>query len=100
MTNQIPGESPNPLEEKIKTQVQDMNTWLRLFYMLLFIFIFYFVFAATCVVGLLQFVARILSGKTLATLGDFNTKLADYAHDLVAFITFASDKKPFPFSEE
>lgn len=90
---------PSELEEKIKTNVKDMNTWLRLFYMVLFAVILYAVFFITVGIGFIQFVARILSGKTLDSLTDFNQTLADYARDLVAFVTFRSDKKPFPFKE-
>lgn len=100
MNEQLPNENVSALEEKIKTQVKDMNTWLRLFFMVFFIVIFYFVYAITCIVGLLQFVARLITGTTFANLSDFNANLATYAKDLVAFITFSSDKKPFPFKSE
>lgn len=92
-------ESDPGLEEKIKNQVKDMNTWLRLFYMLVFGVVFYAVFFITVAISLIQFVANILSGKRLGSLDDFNQTLADYARDLVAFLTFRSDRKPFPFKE-
>lgn len=86
-------------EEQVKTQVKTPGTWLRLFYILVFGIIFYAVYFVTCTVAIIQFIARILSGKTLASLSDFNVTLADYARDLVAYLTYASDKKPFPFKE-
>lgn len=89
----------NPLEDQIKSQVQDTGTWVRLFFTLLFIVIFYVVFFITSAVALIQFVTRILTGKPLGSLMDFNSKLAEYARDLVAYITYASDDKPFPFKE-
>lgn len=93
--------SPPPRENKsaFEEQVQDKDTWLRLFYIILFGLIFYVVFFVTCVVGVIQFVTRMLTGRPLASLQDFNTTLATYAHDLVAYITYASDMKPFPFKE-
>jgi hypothetical protein len=89
----------SPLEEQIRTQITDINTWLRLFYMALFMVVFYIVYAITCVVGIIQFFAGIFTGKTLASLSEFNAKLSDYARDVVAYITYASSKKPFPFKE-
>src|ERR1043166_5381224 len=89
----------NDLEERIATQVKDTGTWLRLFYMLVFMIAFYFVYAITCAIGLIQFFARLFSGSPLASLADFNAKLSDYARDLVAYITSASNDKPFPFKE-
>lgn len=91
--------SPNPIEDQIKSQVQDTGTWVRLFFTVLFIMIFYVVFGITAIVALIQFATRILTGKPLGSLYDFNQKLAEYARDLVAYITYASDAKPFPFKE-
>lgn len=94
-----PNDTPNAFEEQVKTQVKDKNTWLRLFYIILFALIFYVVFFVVCASGIIQFVARILSGAPLTSLHDFNSKLADYSKELVAYVTFASDTKPFPFKE-
>ncbi len=96
-----PNDAPPPssLEEQVKTQVKDKGTWLRLFYMALFAVIFYAVFAVTCVTAVIQFCARILSGRPLSGLNDFNATLAGYARDLVSYLTYASDRKPFPFKE-
>ena len=96
---EAPLENSNAIEDQIKSQVKDSGTWLRLFFMFLFMFIFYLIFVITGLVGLIQFVARIISGKTLDSLGDFNRKLSSYAQEVVAYITYSSDKKPFPFSE-
>ena len=92
-------ENTNPIEDQIKSQVKDTNTWVRLFFTALFFVIFYVVFFITGIVAIIQFFTRILTGKPLASLMDFNTKLAEYARDLVAYITYASDAKPFPFKE-
>jgi hypothetical protein len=87
------------LEDQIKTQAKDKGTWLRLFFMLLFAIIFYAVFFVTCVVAIIQFIARLMSGKTLSSLADFNVTLSDYARDLVAYLTYVTERKPFPFKE-
>jgi hypothetical protein len=92
-------EETSSLEEQVKTQVKDKSNWLRLFFMLIFAVIFYAVFFVTCAVALIQFFARLLSGKPLSSLADFNTTLADYSRDLVAYLTYISDRKPFPFKE-
>lgn len=87
------------LEERITREVRDTGTWLRLFYMLVFMIAFYFVYIITCSAGIIQFFARLFSGAPLASLVDFNGKLAEYARELVAYITYASNDKPFPFKE-
>lgn len=89
----------SPIEDQIKSQVQDTGTWVRLFFTLLFVVIFYVVFVIVAAVAVIQFITRILTGKPLGSLMDFNAKLAEYARDLVAYITYASDNKPFPFKE-
>ena len=92
-------ENPNPLEDQIKSQVKDTSTWVRLFFIILFMTIFYVEYFITGIVAIIQFVTRILTGKPLASLLDFNLKLSEYARDLVAYTTYASDQKPFPFKE-
>ncbi len=94
------GEDTVNIEIQIKSQVQNTGTWVRLFFTLLFIVIFYGVFLITSGVAVIQFVTRILTGKPLGSLTDFNSRLADYARDLVAYITYASNQKPFPFKED
>lgn len=92
-------ETQSDIEKNIRAQVQNKDTWLRVFFMAVFLVIFYAVFFVTLGIAVIQFFARLLSGKSLASLDDFNRTLATYAHDIVAYVTFASDAKPFPFKE-
>jgi hypothetical protein len=103
MTNyNAPESSDNvkALEDQIKANVKDSSNWLRLFTMLVFMVIFYGVFVVTGVVGIIQFLARLMTGKTIGGLNSFIERLSDYAREVTAYITYATDKKPFPFSEE
>jgi hypothetical protein len=92
-------EDKTAFEEQVKSNVQNKNTWLRLFFLALFAVIYYVVFFVAIGVGFIQFVAGKFSGKPLSSLQEFNATLADYSRELVAYITYASDKKPFPFKE-
>ncbi len=92
-------QQPPTLEENVKTQVKDKNTWLRLLLIVLFGAVFYAVFFITCIVGVIQFIARVLTGKPLASLREFSLTLSEYAQELVNYITYVSDVKPYPFKE-
>jgi hypothetical protein len=88
------------LEDQIKANVKDTSNWLRLFTMLVFMVIFYGVFVVTGVVGIIQFLSRLVTGKTINGLSSFINRLSDYSREVTAYITYATDRRPFPFSEE
>ena len=45
----------------------------------------------------LQFLIVLLSGEKNARLGDFGGQLASYTQQLIRYLTFNSEEKPFPF---
>lgn len=87
-----PGES-TPLEKNVKSR----STWLRLFFMIV-IAILYGV--SRLVVGLvvvLQFFWVLFTGKTNPPLENFAQSLATYTYQIIRYLTFVSDQRPFPF---
>lgn len=72
-------------------------TWIRIVYMLLFALVIQVVALAVTLVVLVQLATRLVTGDTFAELRMFGTHLANYMRDITAFLTFASDRLPFPF---
>ena len=72
-------------------------TWIRIVYMLLFALVIQVVALVMTLVAIVQIVAQLLTGDTFAELRMFGTRLANYMRDITAFLTFASDRLPFPF---
>ena len=69
---------------------------VRLLYALGFAVIAWFVFWLILVLGLLQFIVILVTGRSNTELKDFNFALVQYLWELLAFIVFVRDEQPFP----
>ena len=82
----------------IKDNIKNRDLWLRGLFILLFSAILYFAF---CLVGLLvlfQFVSKVVTGNLNRQLADFSVGLVRYISQILGYITFQSDERPFPFN--
>jgi hypothetical protein len=77
----------------------NVDTWIRLAYMVLFAVL---VMAARLVVSLvviLQFALVLVFGKDNENLRNLGQGLGKWVYQAIMFLTFNSDEKPFPFDE-
>ena len=86
------------MDDDLKQNLTRGSTWMRVLYMVLFGVAFYVAEIVLVVVALVQLVATLISGATLARLDSFGAQLAAYMRQLVAYLTFASEAKPFPLA--
>jgi len=86
------------MDEDLKRNLASGSTWIRALYMILFGVIFYVAEFVLIAVAVVQLLAKLFSGNTLGRLDVFGAQLADYMRAVVAFLTFASEAKPFPFA--
>ncbi|NBQ68039.1 MAG: DUF4389 domain-containing protein [Nitrosomonadaceae bacterium] len=86
------------MNEEIKQRIQKRENWQRGLFMLFFMFIYGF--SNSLVIGILffQFATLILTGKTNEFLLGFSQSLSIYIHQIINFLTFSSEQRPFPFS--
>jgi|SRR6185312_1802124 len=70
---------------------------VRMFYALGFAIIAWFLFPVLLVLGIAQFVIFAIEGHANDELKSFSKRLARYLWDLLTFICFARDERPFPF---
>lgn len=86
------------MNEEIKQRIQKRENWQRGLFMLFFMFIYGF--SNSLVIGILffQFATLILTGKTNEFLLGFSQSLSIYIHQIINFLTFNSEQRPFPFS--
>jgi len=84
------------MSDDIKENVQQQSTWMRGLYILMFT-IFYSVaeFVLFAVV-VFQFLFKLFTGKTNPRLLLLGQKLATYIYQIVQFLTFNSNYKPYP----
>ena len=81
----------------LEKNVKEKSTWVRLFFMLVLVFLYglsRFVIGAVVVI---QFFYVLLTGNTKDQLKSFGHSLAIYSFEVIDYLTFNSDKKPFPF---
>lgn len=75
-------------------------TWLRGIFMLLFFAVaYYFIILLVAAIALFQFGSVLFTGQLNVWLLDFGRSLSLYSQQIVSFLTYNSEQKPFPFSK-
>jgi hypothetical protein len=90
------------MSDQVETQfsmsnVKARSTWLRGLYMLLFAVIYGVAKFVCAAIILLQFVLLVLTGRPNEQLRQFSGKLAAFMYEILLFLTFNSEAKPYPF---
>ncbi|HCT99262.1 MAG TPA: DUF4389 domain-containing protein [Methylococcaceae bacterium] len=86
------------MEEQINEHLSQLQTWKRIFFMLIFAVVVTIVRWLAWAVVLLQLVFVLLSGKKNENIVNFGRSLAIYAYHILLFLTFSTETLPFPFS--
>ena len=89
-------EADIPFEENIKSRA----TWLRLLFMLVFYVIGTVTTAVLSLVVVLGFFWVLFTGEKNAQLQQVGQVIAAYLCDIVRYLTFNTEDKPFPFGNE
>jgi hypothetical protein len=76
----------------------EKNNWTRLLYMILFAILFNISEFVIYIVMIIQFLLKLMTGQANKRLIILGQDLARYVAQLVEYLTFVSDKKPYPFS--
>jgi hypothetical protein len=75
------------------------ETWIRLAYMLLFTLLLMAARLVISLVVVVQFLIVLVTGKDNENLRNLGQGLGKWVYQTVMFLTFNSEKKPFPFDE-
>lgn len=87
------------MDQQLKSNLTSSKHWIRLVYMLLFAF---FLYVASFVVGILvivQFLFALVTGSDNRKLRELGGSLTIYIKEVLLFLTFNSEFKPFPFAD-
>jgi hypothetical protein len=71
----------------------------RILYMLLFALVFWIVCWVLALTAMAQLLIRLLSGSVNPELARFGVRLARYTQQIVEYLTFATDRVPYPVGE-
>lgn len=85
-------------QNELKRHVADKDTWLRFVFLVIFWAAFYIVALLTFAISLFQFLAKLFGGHTFKGLVELGDNLATYQAQLVRYLTFSGDERPFPFA--
>lgn len=72
---------------------------VRVLYMLLFAVVFWIVSWTLAVTAVAQLLVRIFAGRESAELARFGGALARYTRQIIEYLTFATERVPYPIGE-
>ena len=87
------------MDDQLKTNIANSSIWIRLVFMLLFGFVLYVAMMVLWPVVVVQFLFALITGEPNKKLAGFASSLSQFIQQCIAFETFASEEKPFPFSD-
>lgn len=82
----------------IKENAKNIDVWTRGLFILIYGVIFYFLFALIWLVVIFQFLMKLITADLNEQLLDFSDSLNQYVSQILLYITFKSEERPFPFS--
>jgi hypothetical protein len=85
-----------PIEENIKSR----STWLRLLFMLAYYVIGTVATAVLSVVVILGFLWVLFTGEKNGQLQQAGQAIAAYLYEIIRYLTFNTEDKPFPFGND
>ena len=87
--------------EEQKSEKRDFtDDLIRGAFMLLYFIAARIVAAMVCFIGLVQFLFTLITRKPNDNLKKFGKDLSVYAAEIIEFLSYSTDKKPWPFSSE
>jgi hypothetical protein len=85
---------------ELEKNVMTRSTWVRLLFMILFAFFYGVSRIVTAAVVVVQFFHVLFAGETNAQLKRFGHSLAIYSYEVVDYLTFNTETRPFPLDAE
>jgi hypothetical protein len=87
------------MRDEIKLNMRNRTTWWRALYMFLFTVIYGVAEFVIAVVVLFQLFSLLFTGATNERLLMLGQNLSTYVYQIMLFLTFNSDDKPYPFGD-
>jgi len=83
-------------QSDLEKNVKMRSTWLRLFFMIIFALLYGLSRLVTVAVVVIQFFHVLFTGETNEQLRTFGHSLAVYSFEVIDYLTFNTETKPFP----
>lgn len=85
--------------EQLKSNLTSSKHWLRLVFMLLFAAVLQLASLVMWVLVAVQFLFSLITGEDNQHLRRFGHSLSTYIYDVLKFLCYSSEEKPFPFAD-
>lgn len=85
--------------EQLKSNLTSSKHWLRLVFMLLFAAVLQLASLVMWVLVAVQFIFSLITGDDNQHLRRFGHSLSTYIYDVLKFLCYSSEEKPFPFAD-
>lgn len=85
--------------EQLKSNLLSSKHWLRLVFMLLFAAVLQLASLIMWVLVAVQFLFSLITGADNQHLRHFGHSLSTYIYDVLKFLCYSSEEKPFPFAD-
>jgi len=87
------------VEPKWSERLLSADHWLRFVFMVLFALILGVASYVITVLVIIQFVWALITGEANDKLREFGSCLSQYIYQMLRFLTYNSEEKPFPFAD-
>jgi cytoskeletal protein RodZ len=87
------------MEQDINENLKKISTWKRIFFIAVFAVIVGLVRILLWAIVLLQIASTLYTGSPNQNILDFGSKLSAYLYHILLFLTYNTEKLPFPFSD-
>ena len=88
-----------PVSDETKKNLMAKSTWSRGIFMLLFIVANAFVRLAIQLIAFVQFVLTLIMSGPNPKLVELGQSLSMFAYQIMMFVTYNTESKPYPFDE-
>ena len=87
------------MKETFKINLLNVDTWIRLLYMILFVMLLVVARFVVLIITMLQFLVVLFTGEDNRNLRTLGQGTAEWICQAVFFLTYNSEVKPYPFSD-
>lgn len=85
--------------DQLKSNLTSSKHWLRLVFMLLFAAVLQLASIVMWVLVAAQFLFSLITGEDNQHLRRFGNSLSTFIYDVLKFLCYSSEEKPFPFAD-
>ena len=94
-----PEEVDTTIEESVDKKDKNSEIFSRVFYTILFAIIGWLSLYVFALVVIIQFGFLLITGQVNTNLKGFNKEVGLFLYDLIKYLSFQSNEKPFPFRD-